>query len=44
MTVPPTWILEPRDMSVSLGETVVLQCLARGFPPPTVTWKRESGK
>ncbi|KAK7073926.1 hypothetical protein SK128_017781 [Halocaridina rubra] len=40
--VPPSWIVEPSDISVIGGEEVALECHAQGTPPPTVTWKRAS--
>ncbi|XP_069936199.1 cell adhesion molecule Dscam2-like [Cherax quadricarinatus] len=38
--VPPRWVLEPLDVSVTRGEDAYLTCLATGFPEPTVTWRR----
>ncbi|KAF2366688.1 Fibronectin type III [Trinorchestia longiramus] len=40
--VPPTWVTEPRDASVALGEALVVPCSARGFPQPKVTWLRKT--
>ncbi|KAK8720692.1 hypothetical protein OTU49_013154, partial [Cherax quadricarinatus] len=33
--VPPRWVLEPQDISVTRGEDAYLTCLATGFPEPT---------
>ncbi|CAL4117642.1 unnamed protein product, partial [Meganyctiphanes norvegica] len=42
VSVPPSWILEPSSRSVALGGTVIFNCLAKGFPKPTMLWKRET--
>nr|XP_045594049.1 Down syndrome cell adhesion molecule-like protein Dscam2 isoform X1 [Procambarus clarkii] len=39
--VPPTWVLEPGDTRVSRGHALVVDCVARGHPEPTVTWKKK---
>ncbi|OXA55653.1 Down syndrome cell adhesion molecule-like protein Dscam2, partial [Folsomia candida] len=41
--VPPKWILEPRDVNVSAGHSLSLQCRAEGHPTPSITWKRATG-
>lgn len=41
--VPPSWVLEPTDLSVPVGGRVELPCAAGGHPTPTVTWKRNTG-
>ncbi|OXA56398.1 Down syndrome cell adhesion molecule-like protein Dscam2 [Folsomia candida] len=41
--VPPKWILEPRDVNVSVGHSLSLQCRAEGHPTPAITWKRAIG-
>ncbi|CAL4076655.1 unnamed protein product, partial [Meganyctiphanes norvegica] len=41
--VPPSWLSVPQDASVTLGEGAVIPCEAKGFPDPTITWKRISG-
>ncbi|OXA47035.1 Down syndrome cell adhesion molecule-like protein Dscam2 [Folsomia candida] len=38
--IPPKWILEPRDVNVSAGHSLSLQCRAEGHPTPAITWKR----
>lgn len=42
--VPPKWTLEPRDINVSAGHSIVLHCQADGFPAPDILWKRAIGK
>lgn len=32
------------DVMVPEGSTVRLECRARGFPQPGITWQREDGK
>ncbi|XP_068200860.1 cell adhesion molecule Dscam1-like [Palaemon carinicauda] len=38
--VPPSWVVEPSDVSVVGGEEVALECHAQGTPSPSVTWKK----
>ncbi|KAK3858057.1 hypothetical protein Pcinc_035719, partial [Petrolisthes cinctipes] len=40
--VPPTWVVEPSSASVALGGSLALPCLARGFPDPITTWRRQT--
>ncbi|XP_071517586.1 cell adhesion molecule Dscam2-like isoform X2 [Panulirus ornatus] len=42
VNVPPAWVVEPASASVALGGTVALHCLAKGFPNPTVAWRKET--
>lgn len=42
--VPPTWKREPNDLSVILGNTILVPCDAEGFPQPRITWLRDQGK
>ncbi|XP_066979346.1 cell adhesion molecule Dscam2-like isoform X3 [Macrobrachium rosenbergii] len=39
--VPPTWVLEPMDARVSRGHALMIDCVARGHPDPSVTWKKK---
>ncbi|XP_049782628.1 Down syndrome cell adhesion molecule-like protein Dscam2 [Schistocerca cancellata] len=43
VTVPPTWVVEPKDTSAKLGQSVIIDCKVDGFPQPTVSWKKASG-
>jgi hypothetical protein len=42
-SVPPEWVIEPKDTSVIAGHTVALHCQADGFPLPTVIWRKGHG-
>ncbi|XP_050724052.1 cell adhesion molecule Dscam2-like [Eriocheir sinensis] len=42
VNVPPTWVVEPSSSSVALGGSLALHCLARGFPDPVTTWRRQA--
>ena len=41
--VPPRWIIEPKNMNAMKGNDVVLNCLAEGFPKPSITWMQAKG-
>lgn len=41
--VPPRWIVEPSDASVSRNRNIILNCQAGGVPMPTIIWKRALG-
>ncbi|KAK3764608.1 hypothetical protein RRG08_008488 [Elysia crispata] len=34
----PSFLISPKDVTVALGRTAVLQCVATGNPKPTVFW------
>lgn len=36
--VPPRWIHEPRDTALMLGNAIVVNCQADGFPEPDISW------
>ncbi|XP_042909125.1 cell adhesion molecule Dscam1 isoform X2 [Parasteatoda tepidariorum] len=40
VNVPPQWTVEPRNLSVVLGNTVWMDCAAVGFPAPNILWKK----
>ncbi|CAL1295071.1 unnamed protein product, partial [Larinioides sclopetarius] len=40
VNVPPQWTVEPRNISVVLGNTVWMDCAAVGFPAPNILWKK----
>ncbi|ERL85186.1 hypothetical protein D910_02608, partial [Dendroctonus ponderosae] len=42
--VAPQWTIEPQDISALLGDSVLMPCLAKGFPEPTISWLRGHGK
>lgn len=39
-TGAPVFLVEPRDLTVRLGEDVELRCQATGEPVPTIEWLR----
>ncbi|CAL4128702.1 unnamed protein product, partial [Meganyctiphanes norvegica] len=43
VNVPPSWVSAPHDTATTLGGTAVIPCKARGYPEPTITWRRTSG-
>lgn len=36
--VPPRWIQEPQDIALMLGNAIVINCEAEGYPEPEITW------
>ncbi|XP_029915084.1 hemicentin-1 [Myripristis murdjan] len=40
----PLFSEAPADMTANVGENITLPCAARGFPLPTVTWRRENSR
>ncbi|GBM75398.1 Hemicentin-1 [Araneus ventricosus] len=40
---PPMWLKEPKDVYISAGENISIECSATGFPAPNVTWMKSSG-
>lgn len=43
-TVAPTWATEPLDAAVLLGAPLLLECAAKGYPAPSITWYRRIGQ
>lgn len=43
-SVPPRWIIEPKDESAILGTSLAMTCKSDGFPKPTVQWKQALGE
>ncbi|RVE42005.1 hypothetical protein evm_013350 [Chilo suppressalis] len=41
--VAPVWVKEPLDAAVLLGAPLNVECTAKGYPIPTVTWYRKIG-
>ncbi|XP_066996259.2 cell adhesion molecule Dscam2 [Anabrus simplex] len=44
VTVPPTWVVEPKNSAAKLGQQAMLDCRVEGFPQPSITWKKSSGQ
>lgn len=43
MTAPPRFTMTPDDVVyVSLGDPIILSCLAEGTPVPEILWYRDS--
>ncbi|XP_069169162.1 cell adhesion molecule Dscam2 isoform X2 [Procambarus clarkii] len=42
--VSPRWVVEPASATALVGSTVVLDCSARGYPVPELTWMRAPGE
>ncbi|GFY63247.1 titin [Trichonephila inaurata madagascariensis] len=40
---PPKWVKEPKDLYISAGENISIECSATGYPLPNVTWMKLSG-
>ncbi|XP_038155205.1 protogenin B-like [Cyprinodon tularosa] len=40
----PRIIAGPQNVTVSLHQTVVLECVATGYPPPIISWSRADSK
>lgn len=36
--MPPRWTNEPKDIALMLGNAIVINCLAEGYPEPNITW------
>lgn len=43
LTVAPQWIIEPQDVSTLLGNGILIDCAADGFPKPQITWLKGQG-
>ncbi|RZF43885.1 hypothetical protein LSTR_LSTR007221, partial [Laodelphax striatellus] len=41
--VPPSWVIEPEDISVLVHHPVFFHCKATGFPQPRVSWMKSTG-
>uniref|UniRef100_A0A8C1NCW2 Ig-like domain-containing protein n=1 Tax=Cyprinus carpio TaxID=7962 RepID=A0A8C1NCW2_CYPCA len=40
----PTFSESPVDITASVGDNITLPCIARGFPTPSLTWRRQDGR
>ncbi|PRD27456.1 UNVERIFIED_CONTAM: Dscaml1 [Trichonephila clavipes] len=43
VNVPPRWKIEPFNSFAVVGKTVIMKCLAEGYPAPRIYWKKASG-
>ena len=39
-TVPPEWIVEPKNVEITAGEQISVPCSAFGVPEPRIIWER----
>lgn len=44
VSVPPTFIIRPRNQVVAKGSTVTFQCEAKGNPQPAIFWQKEGSQ
>ncbi|KAK8779577.1 hypothetical protein V5799_019082 [Amblyomma americanum] len=42
VNVPPRWKVAPKEKAAVVGENVVIDCQAEGFPPPRIWWEKSS--
>ncbi|XP_071040725.1 cell adhesion molecule Dscam1 isoform X2 [Parasteatoda tepidariorum] len=40
VNVPPQWKIQPTDKSVVVGQNVIIDCQADGFPQPRIWWEK----
>uniref|UniRef100_T1IHT8 Down syndrome cell adhesion molecule-like protein Dscam2 n=1 Tax=Strigamia maritima TaxID=126957 RepID=T1IHT8_STRMM len=40
VNVPPHWVIKPQDMHALVGSGVIIDCMAEGFPKPTIQWMK----
>ncbi|GBM28094.1 Down syndrome cell adhesion molecule-like protein 1 [Araneus ventricosus] len=43
VNVPPRWKIEPFNSFAVVGKTVIMKCLAEGYPTPRIYWKKAAG-
>ncbi|XP_069192476.1 cell adhesion molecule Dscam2 isoform X3 [Procambarus clarkii] len=43
VNVPPRWVSEPEDQSVTRGSDALIRCQTEGFPPPKIIWRKAHG-
>ncbi|PRD34283.1 UNVERIFIED_CONTAM: Dscam2 [Trichonephila clavipes] len=41
--VPPRWVIEPSDVFVVKGRSIIVDCQTEGFPQPRVRWTKAEG-
>lgn len=39
-TVTPRWLNEPKDTALMLGNAIVIDCMAEGYPEPEIIWSK----
>lgn len=43
VNVAPQWVVEPADVKVTEGSTIVIHCRVNGMPVPRTTWSHDNG-
>ncbi|KAK8753843.1 hypothetical protein OTU49_017168, partial [Cherax quadricarinatus] len=43
VSVPPRWVSEPEDQSVTRDGDALIKCQTEGFPPPKIIWRKAHG-
>lgn len=43
VNVAPRWVVEPADVKVTEGSTIVVHCRVNGMPVPRITWSHDNG-
>lgn len=43
-SVPPVFVVRPRNQVVGVGRTVTFQCEATGNPQPAIFWQQEGSQ
>ncbi len=41
--MPPSWVIEPKDIRAKAGNDLTLECFADGLPKPTIKWISSEG-
>lgn len=39
----PMFVESPVDITAAVGDDITLPCIVRGFPTPSLTWRRQDG-
>lgn len=40
----PIFVESPVDITAAVGDDITLPCIVRGFPTPSLTWRRQDGR
>ncbi|XP_053340085.1 leucine-rich repeats and immunoglobulin-like domains protein 1 [Clarias gariepinus] len=43
ISVLPSFVKTPRDLTIRAGAKARLECAAKGYPPPQVAWQKDGG-
>ncbi|OTF83641.1 hypothetical protein BLA29_011525, partial [Euroglyphus maynei] len=42
VNVAPSWLIEPKNTQIVLGNSIIIDCNAQGNPKPRVLWKKST--